>query len=113
MAVLLLAEIVGGEISIDQTGKALSAVKKLGDVTLLCASNDCSSAATAASKLEGIKNILCADSSLLQNGLAEPTADLIVSLAADYDHIAAPATSNAKNILPRVAALFLQWSSLM
>jgi len=37
MAVLLLAEIVGGEISIDQTGKALSAVKKLGDVTLLCA----------------------------------------------------------------------------
>jgi len=28
MAVLLLAEIVGGEISIDQTGKALSAVKK-------------------------------------------------------------------------------------
>jgi len=67
--------------------------------------NDCSSAATAASKLEGIKNILCADSSSLQNGLAEPTADLIVSLAADYDHIAAPATSNAKNILPRVAAL--------
>ena len=105
MAVLLLAEIVGGEISIDQTGKALSAVKKLGDVTLLCASNDCSSAATAASKLEGIKNILCADSPSLQNGLAEPTADLIVPLAADYDHRAAPATSNAKKILPRVAAL--------
>ena len=34
MAVLLLAEIVGGEISIDQTGKALTAVQKLGDVTL-------------------------------------------------------------------------------
>jgi electron transfer flavoprotein alpha subunit len=105
MAVLLLAEIVGGEISIDQTGKALTAVQKLGDVTLLCASADCSKAAAAASKLEGIKNILCADSPFLQNGLAEPTADLIVSLAADYEHIAAPATSNAKNILPRVAAL--------
>ena len=37
--------------------------------------------------------------------MAEPIADLIVSLAADYDHIAAPATSSAKNILPRVAAL--------
>ena len=105
MAVLLLAEIVGGEISIDQTGKALTAVQKLGDVTLLCASADCSKAAAAASKLEGIKNILCADSPFLQNGLAEPTADLIVSLSADYEHIAAPATSNAKNILPRVAAL--------
>ena len=105
MAVLLLAEIVGGEISIDQTGKALTAVQKLGDVTLLCASADCSKAAAAASKLEGIKNILCAYSPFLHNGLAEPTADFIVSLAADYEHIAAPATSNAKNILPRVAAL--------
>ena len=27
MAVLLLAEVVGGEISMDQTGKALSAVR--------------------------------------------------------------------------------------
>ena len=30
MAVLLLAEIVGGEISIDQTGKALSCSTKIG-----------------------------------------------------------------------------------
>jgi hypothetical protein len=30
MAVLLLAEIVGGEISIDQTGKALTAGTKIG-----------------------------------------------------------------------------------
>jgi electron transfer flavoprotein alpha subunit len=37
--------------------------------------------------------------------LAEPTADLIVSLAGDYSHIVAPATSDAKNIMPRVAAL--------
>jgi electron transfer flavoprotein alpha subunit len=37
--------------------------------------------------------------------LAEPTADLIVSLAGDYSHIVAPATTDAKNILPRVAAL--------
>jgi electron transfer flavoprotein alpha subunit len=105
MAVLLLAEIVSGEISLDQTGKALTAVQKLGEVTLLCASADTSTAAKAAANLAGIKNILCANSPSLQNGLAEPIADLIVSLAADYDHIAAPATSSAKNILPRVAAL--------
>jgi electron transfer flavoprotein alpha subunit len=37
--------------------------------------------------------------------LAEPVADLIVSMAGDYSHIAAPATSDAKNVLPRVAAL--------
>ncbi|MFT6075958.1 MAG: electron transfer flavoprotein alpha subunit, partial [Yoonia sp.] len=35
----------------------------------------------------------------------EPTADLIVSLAGDYTHIAAPGTTDAKNVMPRVAAL--------
>ena len=37
--------------------------------------------------------------------LAEPVADLLVSLSGGYSHIAAPATSDAKNVLPRVAAL--------
>ena len=105
MAVILLAEIVGGEISLDQTGKALSAALSLGDVTVLCASEGCSAAAAAVAKLEGVKKVLCADDPSYGNGLAEPTADLIISMASDYDHIVAPATSNAKNILPRVAAL--------
>ena len=39
MAVLLLAEVLSGDVSIDQTAKALTAAKKLGDVTVLCASN--------------------------------------------------------------------------
>lgn len=105
MAVLLLAEIIGGEISIDQTGKAVSAAKSLGDVTVLCASAGCGGAAEAAGKLDGVAKVLCADDAAYGNGLAEPVADLIVSLAGDYEHIVAPATSNAKNILPRVAAL--------
>src|SRR5260370_11227628 len=37
--------------------------------------------------------------------LAEPTAALIVAIAGSYDPIVAPATANAKNIMPRVAAL--------
>ena len=37
--------------------------------------------------------------------MAEPLADLIVSLAGGYSHIVAPATTAAKNTLPRVAAL--------
>jgi electron transfer flavoprotein alpha subunit len=37
--------------------------------------------------------------------LAEPTAALIVALAPGYDAIVAPATTNAKNFMPRVAAL--------
>jgi len=105
MAVLLLAEIVAGEISLDQTGKAVTAAQALGDVTVLCASTGCRDAAKAAASLDGVAKVLCADDAAYGNGLAEPVADLIVSLAGDYDHIMAPATSNAKNILPRVAAL--------
>ncbi len=105
MAVLLLAEIVAGEISLDQTGKAVTAATTLGDITILCASAGCGDAAKAAATLDGVAKVLCADDATYGNGLAEPVADLIVSLAGDYDHIVAPATSHAKNILPRVAAL--------
>ena len=105
MAVLLLAEISGGELSVDATAKAVTAGKAMGDVTVLCAGASCGGAAEAAAKLEGVSKVLCADDAAYGNGLAEPIAALVVSLAGDYEHIVAPATASAKNILPRVAAL--------
>ena len=105
MAVLLLAEVLSGEVSIDQTAKALTAAKALGDVTILCASSDCNGAAQSLAKLDGVTKVLCAEDTSYGNGLAEPVSDLIVSISSNYEHIVAPATSLAKNILPRVAAL--------
>ncbi|MBV1903436.1 MAG: electron transfer flavoprotein subunit alpha/FixB family protein, partial [Marinosulfonomonas sp.] len=37
MAVLLLAEVNGGELSVDATAKTVTAAKALGDITVLCA----------------------------------------------------------------------------
>ncbi len=105
MAVLLLAEVNGTELSMDQTAKAVTAATALGDVTVLCASSGCGGAADAAATITGVTSVLCADDAAYGNGLAEPIADLIVSLAGDYDHIVAAATTSGKNILPRVAAL--------
>ena len=105
MAVLLLAEVLSGEVSIDQTAKALTAAKALGDVTILCASSGCNGAAQSLAKLDGVTKVLCAEDTSYGNGLAEPVSDLIVSISSNYEHIIAPATSLAKNILPRVAAL--------
>ena len=105
MAVLLLAEVNGAELSEDQTAKAVTAAQALGDVTVLCASAGCNGAAEAAAKLDGVAKVLCADDAAYGHGLAEPIADLIVSLAGDYEHIVAAATTSGKNILPRVAAL--------
>jgi electron transfer flavoprotein alpha subunit len=103
MAVLLLAEVAGHELHLDATAKALTAAKALGDVTVLVPGP--AAAAKAAATLEGVARVLHADDAVYANVLAEPVADLIVSLAGDYSHIVAPATSDAKNILPRVAAL--------
>ncbi len=105
MAVLLIAEITGGDLSLDQTAKALAATGNLGEVTVLCASERCGDAAASVARLDGVARVLCADGPAYANGLAEPLADLIVSLAGDYGHIVAPATAHAKNVLPRVAAL--------
>jgi len=105
MAVLLLAEVTDGALSMDATAKAVSAAAKLGDVTVLCAGAKAAEAAKEAATIAGVSKVLCAEDALYGHRLAEPTAALIVSLAGGYSHIVAPATTDAKNILPRVAAL--------
>ena len=105
MAVLLLAEVTDGELSVDATAKAVTAAQPLGEVTVLCSGATCSGAAGEAAKIEGVAKVLCAEHDLYGHRLAEPVAALVVSLAGDYEHIVAPATTDAKNILPRIAAL--------
>lgn len=105
MAVLLLGEVTDGALNVDATAKAVMAAKVLGDITVLCAGASASAAAAEAAKIAGVSKVLCAEDATLGHRLAEPTAALIVSLAADYSHILAPATTDAKNVLPRVAAL--------
>jgi len=105
MAVLLLAEVTDGALALDATAKAVTAAANLGDVTVLCAGASAAAAGEDAAKIDGVARVLVAEDAGLGHRLAEPTAALIVSLAGDYEHIAAPATTDAKNILPRVAAL--------
>ncbi len=105
MAVLLLAEVNDGELFVDATAKAVMAAKSLGDITVLACGATCSAAAQEAAKIDGVAKVICAEDALYGHRLAEPVADLIVSLAGNFEHIVAPATTDAKNILPRVAAL--------
>ncbi|MFO6465483.1 electron transfer flavoprotein subunit alpha/FixB family protein [Jannaschia sp. KMU-145] len=105
MAVLLIGEVTDGELAVDATSKALTAAKALGDVTVLCAGASASAAGEAAARLDGVSKVLVAEDPSLGHRLAEPTAALIVSLAGDYSHILAPSTTDAKNVMPRVAAL--------
>ena len=105
MAVLLVAEINDGTLAMDATAKAVAASQPLGDVTVLAVGATAKDAAAEAATIEGVAKVLVAEDATYGHRLAEPTAALIVSLAGDYSHIVAPATTDAKNILPRVAAL--------
>ena len=105
MAVLLLADVTNGQLAADQVSKALSAVSGLGDVHVLVAGQGGDAAAAQAASFAGVSKVIFAGDHGFCHMLAEPVADLLVSLSGGYSHIPAPATSDAKNVLPRVAAL--------
>jgi electron transfer flavoprotein alpha subunit len=105
MTTLLIAEHDNKSLR-DATAKALTAAKEMGgDVHVLVAGKDAQAAADAAAKLDGVAKVLLADGDLYAHQMAEPLAALVVSLAGSYDAIVAPATTTAKNVMPRVAAL--------
>jgi len=105
MAILLIGEVTDGQLGLDSTAKAVTAVKSLGEVHLLCPGASARDAAAQAAQIQGVTKVLVAEDPALGHRLAEPTAALIVGLAQGYSHVVAPATTDAKNILPRVAAL--------
>ena len=104
MACLVLLEY--DDTGIKQPSRsALAAASKLGDVHALVAGANLGNAASAAAKLPGVAKVLVADSPTLDHLLAEPTAALLVDLAANYSHVLAATTAVGKNVMPRVAAL--------
>jgi len=105
MPTLLLAEHDNASLK-DATAKALTAAKALGaEVHILVAGRNCKAVAAAAARLDGVAKVLLADAPAYEHMLAEPTAALIVALAAPYETIMAAATTTGKNVMPRVAAL--------
>lgn len=105
MSILLLAEVTESGLALDATARTVTAASELGDITLLCAGANASTAAEEAAKIDGVAKVIFVEDAALGHSMAEATADLLVSLADGVSHIVAPATSNGKNILPRVAAL--------
>jgi len=105
MTTLVLADVAKGKLG-DAVAKTVTAAVQLGaPVHVLATGPDARAAAEEAAKLEGVAKVLIAEDALYAHHLAEPTAALIVALAKDYGAIVSSATSSAKNIMPRVAAL--------
>jgi len=88
----------------DATLPVVTAAAKLGEVHLLVAGHNCGAVAEAAAKIAGVGKVHVADDAAYANGLAENVAPLAAALMADHDAFLAAATTQGKNVAPRVAA---------
>jgi len=89
----------------DATLAVVTAAAKLGEVHLLVAGQDVDGVAAEAAKIAGVGKVHVADDAAFAHALAENVAPLVVELMGHHDAFLAPATTNGKNIAPRVAAL--------
>jgi electron transfer flavoprotein alpha subunit len=88
------------------TLNAVAAAQQIGgDVHVLVAGRTCRGAAAHAARIAGVSRVFLADDAIYAHRLAEPLAALIVSLADGYTHLLHSATTQGKNVMPRVAAM--------
>ena len=105
MAILVIAEHNNAALAAVTLNTVAAAAKIGGDIHVLVAGQNVASVAEAAAKVAGVSKVLVADNAAYANLLPENVAPLIAELGKGYSHVLAPATTNGKNYLPRVAAL--------
>jgi len=105
MTVLILAKHDNAVLN-EATSKTVTSAKEMGgEIHVLVAGHDCAAVAAEAARLDGVARVIHVEGETYGQRLAEPLAELVVSLAGDYSHLVAPATTSGKNTMPRVAAL--------
>ncbi|SDS10826.1 electron transfer flavoprotein subunit alpha/FixB family protein [Pseudomonas oryzae] len=106
MAILVIAEHNNSALAAATLNTVAAASQIGGDIHVLVAGQGCGAVAEAAAQVAGVAKVLRADAPAYAHQLPENLAPLIVELArSGYSHVLAPATTNGKNYLPRVAAL--------
>ncbi|MEG5263611.1 FAD-binding protein [Pseudomonas sp. JDS28PS106] len=104
MTILVIAEHDTSSLAPATLNTVAAAQQIGGDIHVLVAGAGVAAVAEAAAKVAGVSKVLVADNAAYEHQLPENVAPLIVELASGYSHVLAPATSNGKNIMPRVAA---------
>lgn len=105
MSILVIAEFDHQALK-EATRSAVSAAQLLGSsVDVIVIGENVNTIAAQAAKVTGVTRVLTLDSAVYKKPLAENFAPVIQSIAAQYSHVIAAATSFGKNLLPRVAAL--------
>ena len=104
MTALVISEHDNSELKGATLNTITAALKLDEEIHVLVAGYNCNTVAESAAKAEGVSKVLYVDSPEYENFLAENISLLIKNLSGDYSSILAPATTNGKNYMPRVAA---------
>jgi electron transfer flavoprotein alpha subunit len=108
MTILVIAEHDNKVVAPATLNTVAAAAKIGGDIHVLVAGAGVGAVAEAAAKIAGVAKVLVADNAAYAYQLPENVAPLVAGLVIEqrtiYSHVLASATSNGKNILPRVAA---------
>jgi electron transfer flavoprotein alpha subunit len=104
MSILVVAEHDNKNLK-GATLNTLNAATQIGDeIHLLVAGHETNNVVEESQSLNGVTKIINVDNELYKNSLAEEVEKLVISIAADYSYILAPATTFGKNFMPRIAA---------
>lgn len=111
MSILVIAEHDNLQLKA-ATANTVAAANELAgfagvDVNVLVAGSGCSGVAEQAAKLSGVSKVFVADCDALSAQLAENMTPAVLELvkSSGATYVLAPATTQGKNLLPRVAAL--------
>ncbi|MBD3892909.1 FAD-binding protein [Hydrogenophaga sp.] len=104
MTALVIAEHDNNSIRPATLNTVTAAAQCDGVVHVLVAGHNAGAAAAAAAQIAGISQVIHVDAEQFAHGLAEPLAEQVLALAANYSHILFAATASGKNVAPRVAA---------
>ena len=103
MSILILAEHNNEEVK-SSTLNTISAASKISsDIDVLVVGSNTEGICNEISNYQNIKKVLSVNNIDYEHAIAEKIEPVIMSIADNYSHIFAPATTFGKNVMPRVA----------
>ena len=103
MSILVIAEHNNIEVK-SSTLNTISAASKLGDeIEVLVLGSNIENISKEISSYKHVSKVIFLDSQKFEHAIAENIEPAIVSIAENYSHILAPATTFGKNVMPRVS----------
>ena len=103
MSILILAEHNNEEVKSSTLNTIGAASKISSDIEVLVVGSNTEDICKEISNYQHVKKVLSLNNTDYEHAIAEKIEPVIMSIADNYSHIFAPATTFGKNVMPRVA----------